>query len=129
MKLRLAIPVALAVTALAGCGGGSGSGSGSAGGGYRQPGTTTKAAAAVTTDAVKIADFKVAPEKVTVDAGTKVTFDNTDSAKHTATAEDKSFDTGTLAQGETRSVTLDKPGTYTYYCAFHRFMEGEIDVK
>jgi plastocyanin len=128
MRLRLAIPVALAVTALAGCGSSGGGGGSPAGGGYRQPAATTQQAAAET-GTVTIKDFKFAPANTTVKAGTKVTFDNADKAQHTATAEDKSFDTGTLGQGAKKSVTLDKPGTYKYYCSFHRFMEGEITVK
>ena len=77
-----------------------------------------------------IADFKYGPEKLTVAAGATVTFVNRDKAPHTATAQDKSFDTKTLNQNAKEgSVTLDKAGTYKYYCAFHRFMEGEIVVK
>jgi plastocyanin len=125
MRFRLVIPVAFAVLAVTGCG--SDSGSSGSGGGYRQPATTKPAAAAG--DTVNIADFKYAPEKLTVQAGSKVTFVNTDKAAHTATAQDMSFDTKTLDRSAKRSVTLDKAGTYKYYCAFHRFMEGEIVVK
>jgi plastocyanin len=78
---------------------------------------------------VKIADFKFAPAQLTVKVGAKVTFSNSDKAPHTATAQDKSFDTDTLNQGAKKSVTFDKAGTYKYYCSFHRFMEGEIVVK
>jgi plastocyanin len=127
MRPSHVIPAVVAITAIAGCGGGSGGGSGAAGGGYRQAAPAQQPAAKPGT--VKIADFKFAPEKVTVQAGTKLTFVNDDDANHTATAQDKSFDTKTLGKGGTASVTLNKPGTYKYYCAFHRFMEGEIDVK
>src|SRR3954452_23335758 len=127
MRPSHVIPAAVAITAIAGCGSASGGGSGAAGGGYRQPAPTQQPPAKAGT--VKIADFKFAPEKVTVQAGTKLTFVNDDDANHTATAQDKSFDTKTLGKGGTASVTLKKPGAYKYYCAFHRFMEGEIDVK
>ena len=122
---------ALSVAALAAAGCGSGSSSGSKGSGYgAPPPTTTKAAAASPgTDAVGIADFKFAPATLTVDKGAKVTFSNSDTAPHTATADDKSFDTGTLNKGDKKSVTLGKPGTYKYHCSFHAFMEGEIVVK
>ena len=78
---------------------------------------------------MRIADFKYVPDKLTVKTGTKVEFTNADKAKHTATADDGSFDTKDLEQGAKASVTLAKAGTFTYHCAYHRFMEGEIVVK
>jgi plastocyanin len=80
-------------------------------------------------DAVEISNFEFAPETLAVDAGTEVTFSNQDSAAHTATADDSSFDTDTLNKGDDATVTFDDPGTYTYYCRFHAFMKGTIEVK
>jgi plastocyanin len=57
-----------------------------------------------------------------------VTWTNQDFAPHTATADDGSFDTGRLDQGETGSVTFDQPGTYTYTCTFHPNMKGTVVV-
>jgi plastocyanin len=85
----------------------------------------TGAGAAVKVD---ISDFKFAPATVTVKAGSKVSWVNHDSAPHTATSG-HDFDTGTLKQGDTKTVTLDKPGTYTYICQFHAFMNGKVVVK
>lgn len=51
-----------------------------------------------------------------------------DSASHTATAG-SDFDTGTLKKGDTKTVTLDKPGSYSYICQFHAFMKGTVIVK
>ncbi len=62
-------------------------------------------------------------------AGTTVTWTNQDDAAHTSTARDESFDTGTLDQGDAGDVTLDEPGTYDYYCRFHQFMNGTIEVE
>ena len=39
------------------------------------------------------------------------------------------FDTGTIAPGKTKSVTLDKAGTFTFFCSFHPFMKGTITVE
>ena len=77
------------------------------------------------TDEIDIADFKFDPEAVTVEAGTEVTWTNGDEAPHTATADDGSFDTGTLDLDDSKPVTLDQPGTYSYYCRFHPFMKGD----
>ena len=81
------------------------------------------------THAVEIADFEYAPETLTVPAGTKVTWSNSDEAPHTATADDGSFDTGTLRDGDEVGVVLDEPGTYSYYCRFHAFMKGKVEVE
>ena len=122
MRLRIVIPAVIALGALAGCG----NDSGSAGGGY---GSSASKPVSSEPGSVTISDFKYAPEKLTVQAGSKVTFVNNDKAPHTATADDMTFDTETLKQNAKQSVTLDKAGTYKYYCSFHRFMEGEIVVK
>jgi plastocyanin len=78
--------------------------------------------------AVDIADFKFGPEAITVAAGGEVTWTNTDSAAHTASGADGSFDTGALDKGEEAEVAFDEPGTYEYICEFHPFMKGTIEV-
>jgi plastocyanin len=91
--------------------------------------TTTMAVSAQSTGEVEIADFKYAPETVTVKTGTEVTWTNADEATHTATADDGSFDTGDLDRGDAKAVTFDKAGTFTYYCRFHPFMKATIEVQ
>jgi plastocyanin len=63
-----------------------------------------------------------------VSAGTAITWTNLDKAPHTATARDESFDTGTLKKNQAGEIALDDPGTYAYYCRFHQFMNGTIEV-
>ncbi len=94
-----------------------------------EPATSTTAAETAATDAVEIADFKYDPETAAVDAGTKLTWTNGDQAAHTATADDGSFDTGTLNLDDEGAVTLDEPGTYSYYCRFHPFMKATVEVR
>jgi plastocyanin len=79
--------------------------------------------------AIVIKDFAFSPASVEVPAGTVITFDNQDTTAHTATATDGSFDSGNLNPGESYSITLDKPGTYTYACTYHPNMKGTIVVK
>ena len=69
------------------------------------------------------------PEAVAVEAGTEVTWTNSDDATHTATADDSSFDTGDLNEGDWASVTFDEPGTFSYYCRFHPFMKATVEVQ
>jgi plastocyanin len=85
--------------------------------------------ASPTADAtVTIADFAFDPSEIEVPAGTTVTWANTDQAPHTATGADGSFDTGTIAAGESGTHAFDTPGTYTYACAFHPNMQGTVTV-
>ncbi len=76
-----------------------------------------------------IADFNFDPQTISVKAGTEVTWTNSDDATHTATADDGSFDTGDLDKGDSKSVTFDKAGSFTYYCRFHPFMKATVEVQ
>jgi len=77
---------------------------------------------------VDIASFKFMPERARVRQGGRVTFVNQDEAPHNAEAEDGSFDTVRQELGEKKAVSLDQPGTYEYFCRFHRFMNGTVEV-
>lgn len=77
---------------------------------------------------VEIADFAYDPDPVTVQVGGKVIWLNRDSAPHTATAEDGSFDTGTLEEGKLGSETFKQAGTYEYTCRIHPDMHGTVEV-
>lgn len=92
--------------------------------------TATKAEGKATaTDMVDIADFKFDPATITVEAGSEVSWSNSDSAAHTASAEDGSFDTGALNKGDRGKASFEKPGTYAYVCEFHPFMKGTVEVE
>jgi len=77
---------------------------------------------------VKIVNFAFAPQTLTVKVGTRVTWANKDSSAHTATSDQPGFDTGSLTQGKRMTIKLDKPGTFSYHCAFHAFMTATIKV-
>jgi len=77
---------------------------------------------------VEIANFAYDPDSVTVQVGGKVIWLNQDSAPHTATAEDGSFDTGTLEEGKLKSETFKQAGTYEYICQIHPDMHGVVEV-
>jgi len=83
---------------------------------------------AVRSAKVEIADFAYDPDPVTIEAGGKVIWINRDSVPHTATAEDGSFDTGTLEEGKLASETFKQPGTYPYVCSIHPQMHGTVEV-
>ena len=47
---------------------------------------------------------------------------------HTVTADNKSFDSGQVTEGEFRLV-FDRPGSYSYHCAVHPEMKGRVLVR
>jgi plastocyanin len=77
---------------------------------------------------VEIVDFAYDPDPVQVETGGKVIWQNMDSAPHTATADDGSFDTGTLEEGKLKSESFKEPGNYTYFCEIHPTMHGTVEV-
>jgi plastocyanin len=94
------------------------------------PATPTETPATpAATAAVTIQNFAFAPQSLEIAAGTTVTWTNTDSTTHTATADDNSWDTGDIAPGASASVTFDTPGTYTYHCSIHPSMTATVVVK
>ena len=83
---------------------------------------------AVRSEKVEIVDFSYDPDPVTIQAGGKVIWINRDSEPHTATADDGSFDTGTLEEGKLKSESFKDPGEYPYFCEIHPQMRGTIEV-
>jgi plastocyanin len=79
--------------------------------------------------AVIIEGFAFSPATLTVAAGTTVTWTNRDSAPHTATADDSSFDSPALAAGATFSQVFATPGTFAYHCAIHPRMTATLVVN
>jgi plastocyanin len=63
--------------------------------------------------------------------GTTVEFKNLDPYFHNvfSLSDAKLFDLGSYPQGQSRSVTFDKPGTVEVECAIHPLMKMTIEVK
>jgi plastocyanin len=78
--------------------------------------------------AATIAGFAFHPGSITVTVGDTISWTNDDSAPHTATADDGSFDTGQLAKGASGSHTFTSPGTFAYHCTIHPSMHGTVTV-
>ena len=119
-KRTFATSLALLALVAGGCGGddeeNTGSGSGSA----------------AARSEVNIKDFKYAPKTVQVKVGGEVTFASADKAMHNAQTDndaDGAFNTGDLLKGDSKAVTFDEAGTYAYYCVYHRFMTGTVEVS
>jgi plastocyanin len=77
---------------------------------------------------VTMGDFFFSAASVTVNVGDTVTWHNSGQAPHTATADDGSFDTGTVNSGGSASHTFNSPGTFSYICTIHPNMKGTVRV-
>ena len=80
------------------------------------------------TKMVAIADYAFKPASITIVAGTRVLWTQKDDDPHTVTADDGSFDSKGLGQGDTYARVFIKPGRYPYHCSAHPFMKGVVIV-
>jgi plastocyanin len=95
--------------------------------GARKTRTVANVHAAASTG-VTIKNFAFAPSSSSVHVGDTITWTNQDTAPHTASASDGSFDTGTINKGKSGSHTFTKTGSFAYICSIHPSMKGTVTV-
>ena len=78
---------------------------------------------------VIISNLSFQPASITVGKGSVIVWRNQDTVAHTVTAEDGSFNSGTIVEGDTFEQRFDKVKIYTYSCSIHPEMKGTIIVK
>lgn len=78
---------------------------------------------------ISITSSGYSPIDVTIQAGETVRFTNDDSAKHTATADDLSWGTGTMSADGTFVRRFTEPGTYTFFDSYDSGNTGAIYVE
>jgi alcohol dehydrogenase (cytochrome c) len=74
-------------------------------------------------------EYVFQPVRAKVKAGAVVTWTNTGKEPHTATAADGSWSTGEIAPGQSGTVTVTKPGSYTYIDKDHPWNMGQLIVE
>jgi plastocyanin len=79
--------------------------------------------------AITIQNFSFSPTPLSAKVGDTITVTNKDSAPHTFTADDGSFNTGTLSSGTSKPVKVPKAGTIAYHCNIHSSMHGTLQVS
>jgi plastocyanin len=110
MKKFLLPAVAAAAVFAAGCG---------------SSGTSEPVAA---TEVEMVKSYRFDPKVIEIDAGDSVTWTNEDNFTHTVQVEEQGDHK--VEQGESVSITFDKPGTYDYVCTLHsKDMDGTVIVK
>jgi plastocyanin len=134
LVMCMAAAVALSMAALsAACGGGSSDEAAPTSPPAKTEATAPAAAGATTVRAVEGAgDPRTAwtfdPAQITVAAGGSITFVDAGKEAHTATADDGSFDAGTINPGESKTVRFGEAGTFAYHCSLHPWMTGTVVV-
>jgi plastocyanin/uncharacterized membrane protein len=68
------------------------------------------------------------PPTLTVRPGDTVEWKNEDIFAHTATADDKSFDSGLVQPGESWKMTFAKPRNLSYHCTPHPNMRAQVVI-
>ncbi|MGH3937842.1 MAG: cupredoxin domain-containing protein [Pseudonocardiaceae bacterium] len=78
---------------------------------------------------VEVENFTYTPANLTVPTGATVTWKFEDSAPHDVLADDESFRSPLLNDGNTYQFTFGKPGSYSYICSIHPYMKGSVTVQ
>jgi LPXTG-motif cell wall-anchored protein len=80
---------------------------------------TAGPAGAATTHDVSIVGLSFSPSTLIVEPGDTVVWTNDSGLAHTVTADNGSFDSGSLSPGQTFTHTFASAGTVPYHCSFH----------
>jgi len=77
---------------------------------------------------VNVMGFQFMPAKIVATAGKALTFVNVDDTPHQVSVANGPR-SAVFLRGQRTSITLDKPGEYSYICGLHPSMKGTIEVK
>ena len=97
--------------------------------------TVTNALNSSTPGCEETADGCFIPSPVTIDMGGTVTWENNDTAAHTATGGSATdgpsgvFDSSLIMAGSSFSHTFEDAGSYDYFCMVHPWMSGLVIVE
>ena len=78
---------------------------------------------------VTISNFSFSPKTVKVKVGGSVTWTNKDNVSHTITADNGEFNTDPISNGQSKTLTFDQKGTFTYHCTPHPNMKATVVVE
>ena len=101
-----------------------------------QPSIKTSTGSTTTTTTITIPQGAAAqqvkvyymPNPAQLSVGSKITWINKDTAPHTATAINGSFDTSLINAGSSGSAIIKGTGTIQYHCTIHPWMTGILQT-
>ncbi|MGE5525604.1 MAG: cupredoxin family copper-binding protein [Rhodospirillaceae bacterium] len=85
--------------------------------------------AAAATHTITIEAMSYSPATLRVKRGDTVVWINKDAFPHTATAADRSFDSGEIPSGKRWRYVAKTSGTHPYVCTFHPTMKATLIVE
>jgi plastocyanin len=88
----------------------------------------TAPAGSTAAETVTIQNFQFSPQPIQAKVGDVVAWTNKDSAPHSATMDDGSCDTDSIATNATAMLVFNAPGTYTYHCKIHPAQMKDVTV-
>lgn len=92
-------------------------------------GDETQPGAAGAVIEAEIDDFAFKLAEIRAKVNDKVVWENKDSTAHTVVADDGSFESGSLVEGQQFEKVFGKAGTYDYHCGIHPSMTGKVIVE
>ena len=87
------------------------------------------AASQAETHVIVIENMRFSPQSLTVSAGDRIVWENKDLFPHTASANDREFDSGNIASQASWTYVAGSPGEYRYHCAYHPTMTATLTVR
>jgi plastocyanin len=78
---------------------------------------------------VSIKNFAFSVGTLKIAAGVTVKWTNNDGVAHTVTANDGSFDSGSIAPGASFTRVFSTKGSFAYHCSIHPMMTGSVVVQ
>jgi len=69
------------------------------------------------------------PNPITVARGGAITWTNNDTTAHTSTSDNGTWNSGSLAPGQSFTFTFSNSGSFTYHCTLHPGMVGTVTVQ
>jgi plastocyanin len=81
------------------------------------------------THIVTITNFQFVPAEITVKVGDTIKWINQDFIPHTATADDKSWDSKLIGSGEEWELIVERNMFTSYFCTFHPGMKAKIQIN
>ena len=79
--------------------------------------------------AVSVDNFTFNPQRLTIKAGSTVSWTNKDDIPHAIASVSALFRSKALDTDDNYSFTFTTPGTYQYFCSLHPHMTGTIVVE
>lgn len=73
--------------------------------------------------------LQFSPQVIEVAPGDTIVWINKDPFPHTATAQDRSFDSGEIAPKRSWKFKARKKGAFSYICTLHPTMKGSLVIQ